>query len=88
MPRSNEAVRVSEVHLDSGGLRQRLVARHLAPVVVRHAQAQGRIESVEHKAKALPGVLSRGVVQRHQDGEQGLALYQGSDLRLVSRHLG
>jgi hypothetical protein len=75
---------VRKVHLGAGGLRQRLVLRHLAPVVVRHAQAQGRIEPDEHKAKALRCVLGRRVVQRQQDGEQGLALHQGSDLRLVS----
>jgi hypothetical protein len=69
----SRAVRVRKAHRDAGGPRQRLVVRHLTPDVVRHAQAHGRIESVEHKAKALRCVLGHGVLQRHGHGDPGFA---------------
>jgi len=48
----SQAVLVRKAHRNAEGLRQRLVVRCLTPYVVRHAQAYGRIESVEHKASA------------------------------------
>ena len=34
-------------HLDTGALAQTLVVRHLLGVVIRHRQAQGRVQAIK-----------------------------------------
>ena len=76
--------RMSEVHIDSGGLRQPFVMAHLPALVVGHRAPHLRLETVEDFGEGLGGHVGLGAVQLDQSNEQGGAFHQRAHLRAVA----
>ena len=78
------AVWVCEVHLSARALRESLMLRHLATLVVRHQQATLRIDPVENHAKALDCSLSTTICNLSQGHKQTCSFNKRADSRSIA----